>query len=120
MNKYTGFSPKEIRLVRQGLLVSPGWPKKELREFLEVAKRDYEHMHGEKIEFYEECIDKTHAIMNEYPHVVCLIDIAKTKSYGTEKYLEYVFQLHPHGEWYISEEIEYLIKNVVIGIPEVG
>lgn len=120
MSKYTGFVAREIQLLRQGLLFSPGYPKKEFRNFLEVSRDDFQVTHGELIEFYEESVEKLHKIIHSHPQLVYSISLAITKSYGTETYIEYVIQLGPYGEYYLTDEIEHLIKNVVTDIPEVG
>lgn len=111
MDKYHGFSPKEVMLLRRGMSFVDGYPEKELQNFLETCAYDYQVMHQEEVVFYADSIRIFRLIMKNHPEIIHDIGVARTKSYGTDKFIEFVFQLHADGNWYIGEEIEYLIKH---------
>lgn len=110
MSKYTGFRPKNIAILNQGMFFSEGYPESELHEFLEKARQDYIEMHGEDVGYYSDSIRMFKTIMKTHPEIVHNVAIAVSKSYGSDKYIEYVIQLIPDGEFFIGEEIEYLMR----------
>lgn len=114
MSKYTGFSPKELEVLRQNLpSISnfTSFTKKDLENILETTRHDYLVTHQVEIDYYNESIEKLYILMNSYPQIVHNIGVVKTKSYGTEQYIEFAIQLAPYSEWFITDEIEYLIKH---------
>ena len=110
MSKYSGFKPKSITLLRQGMFFREGYPEEELRTFLELASQDYIAMNQEEVMYYNDSIRMFQGIMKSHPEIVHNVAIALTKSHGTDRFIEFVIQLTPDGEFYITEEIEYLIK----------
>lgn len=114
MSKYTGFSPKELEVLRQNLPNISGFAsftKKDLENILEATRQDYLVTHQVEIDYYNESVEKLYIIMNSHPQIVYNIGVVKTKSYGTEQYIEFAIQLASYSEWFITDEIEYLIKN---------
>jgi len=110
MSTYTGFRPKNITILNQGMFFSEGYPEEELRTFLELASQDYIAMNQEEIMYYNDSIRMFQGIMKSHPEIVYNVAIALTKSHGSDRFIEFVIQLTPGGEFFITEEIEYLIK----------